>query len=48
LLDALIVTVGFGMVSWIFLMAPIVADSSQSLAEIGVALAVRRHPKVAA
>jgi diguanylate cyclase len=38
-LDALIVSVGVGMVSWIFLMAPIVADSSQSLAEIGVALA---------
>lgn len=39
LLDALIVAVGFGMVSWVFLMAPIVADSSQSLTEIGVALA---------
>jgi diguanylate cyclase (GGDEF)-like protein len=39
LLDALIVAVGFGMVSWIFLMAPIVADAGQSLAEIGVALA---------
>ena len=39
LLDALIVAVGFGMVSWVFLMAPIVADSSQSLVEIGAALA---------
>ena len=39
LLDALIVAVGVGMVSWIFLMAPIVSDSSQSLAEIGVAIA---------
>ena len=39
LLDALIVAVGFGMVSWIFVMAPIVADSGQSLTEIGVALA---------
>ena len=39
MLDALIVAVGFGMVSWIFLMAPIVADPGQSLTEIGVALA---------
>ena len=39
LLDALIVAVGVGMVSWVFLMAPIVADSSQSLGEIAVALA---------
>ena len=38
-LDALIVAVGVGMVSWIFLMGPIVTDSSQSLVEIGVALA---------
>ncbi len=39
LLDALIVAVGVGMVSWIFLMAPIVADPGQSLVEISVALA---------
>jgi diguanylate cyclase (GGDEF)-like protein len=39
LLDALIVAVGVGMVSWIFLMTPIVADSGGSLAEVGVALA---------
>jgi diguanylate cyclase len=39
LLDALIVAVGFGMVSWVFLMAPIVADTSQSVGEIAVALA---------
>jgi diguanylate cyclase (GGDEF)-like protein len=38
-LDALIVSVGIGMLSWVFLMAPIVADESQSLVEIGVALA---------
>jgi len=39
LLDALIVAVGFGLLSWIFLMAPIVADPTQSVTEIGVALA---------
>jgi diguanylate cyclase len=39
MLDALIVSVGVGLVSWLFLMAPIVADTSQSLLEIGVALA---------
>lgn len=39
LLDALIVAVGFGMVSWVFLMAPIVADTTQSFGEIAVALA---------
>ena len=38
-LDALIVSVGVGLVSWIFLMGPIVADASASLAEIGFALA---------
>ena len=39
LLDALIVAVGVGMLSWVFVMAPIVADESQSLGEIAVALA---------
>jgi diguanylate cyclase (GGDEF)-like protein len=39
LLDALIVSVGVGLVSWVFLMAPIVADTSQSLIQIAVALA---------
>ena len=39
LLDALIVAVGAGLVSWIFLMAPIVADASATLAETGFALA---------
>ncbi|MDP9468829.1 MAG: EAL domain-containing protein, partial [Chloroflexota bacterium] len=38
LLDALIVAVGVGLVSWVFLMAPIVADTSQSPLEIAVAL----------
>ncbi|MEK6190918.1 MAG: EAL domain-containing protein [Chloroflexota bacterium] len=38
-IDALIVAVGFGMASWVFLMAPIVADTSQSFGEIAVALA---------
>ncbi|MGH2394758.1 MAG: putative bifunctional diguanylate cyclase/phosphodiesterase, partial [Candidatus Limnocylindria bacterium] len=37
--DALIVSVGIGMLSWVFLMGPIVADPDQSFAEIGVALA---------
>jgi diguanylate cyclase len=39
LLDALIVAVGVGMLSWVFVMAPIVADASQSFGEIAVALA---------
>ncbi len=39
LLDALIVAVGAGLVSWIFHMAPIVADSSTTAAETGFALA---------
>ena len=39
LLDALIVAVGVGMLSWVFVMAPIVADASQSAGEIAVALA---------
>jgi diguanylate cyclase (GGDEF)-like protein len=39
LLDALIVAVGVGLVSWVFLMAPIVADTTQSLLQIAVALA---------
>ncbi len=39
LLDALIVGVGVGLVSWVFLMGPIVADTSQSFGEIAVALA---------
>jgi diguanylate cyclase (GGDEF)-like protein len=37
--DALIVSVGIGLLSWVFLMAPIVADPTQSALEIGVALA---------
>jgi diguanylate cyclase (GGDEF)-like protein len=39
LLDALIVAVSAGMVSWIFLMTPIVAESGGSVAEVGIALA---------
>jgi diguanylate cyclase (GGDEF)-like protein len=39
LLDALIVAVGVGMLSWVFLMQPIVADQTQSFGEILVALA---------
>ncbi|HEY8179051.1 MAG TPA: diguanylate cyclase, partial [Candidatus Limnocylindria bacterium] len=39
LLDALIVAVGVGMLSWVFLMAPIVSDETQSFGEIAVALA---------
>jgi diguanylate cyclase len=39
LLDALIVAVGVGMLSWVFLMAPIVADETASFLEIAVALA---------
>ncbi len=39
MLDALIVAVGVGMLSWVFLMAPIVADETQSFGEIAVALA---------
>jgi len=39
ILDSLIVTVGVGLVSWTFLMAPIVADMSASLEEIVFALA---------
>ena len=39
LLDALIVAVGVGLVSWTFLMAPIVADESARMGEIAVALA---------
>ena len=39
LLDALIVAVGVGLVSWTFLMAPIVADPAAALAEIAFALA---------
>jgi diguanylate cyclase len=38
-LDALIVAVGVGLVSWTFLMAPIVADPDAAAAEIAVALA---------
>jgi diguanylate cyclase (GGDEF)-like protein len=37
--DALIVAVGIGMLSWVFLMGPIVAGPDLSFAEIGVALA---------
>ena len=39
LLDALIVAVGVGLVSWIYLMEPIVADGSATLAETTFALA---------
>ena len=39
LLDALIVAVAIGMVSWIFIMAPIVRDTTQSVGQIAVALA---------
>ena len=38
-LDALIVAVGVGLVSWTFLMAPIVEDPSAAVGEIAVALA---------
>jgi diguanylate cyclase (GGDEF)-like protein len=38
-LDALIVAVGAGLVSWIFLMAPIVADTNAAPAETAFALA---------
>jgi len=38
-LDALIVAVGAGLVSWIFLMAPIVADASATTAETAFAVA---------
>jgi len=38
-LDALIVAVGAGLVSWVFLMAPIVDDTSATLAETAFALA---------
>ena len=39
LLDALIVAVGVALLSWVFLMAPVVADPGQSFGEIAVALA---------
>ncbi|MEP6807616.1 MAG: EAL domain-containing protein [Chloroflexota bacterium] len=39
LLDALIVAVGVALLTWVFLMAPIVSDTTQSLLEIAVALA---------
>ena len=38
-LDALIVAVGAGLVSWTFIMAPIVADAEATLAETAFALA---------
>jgi diguanylate cyclase (GGDEF)-like protein len=38
-LDALIVAVGVGLVSWTFLMAPIVADPTAAFADIAFALA---------
>jgi diguanylate cyclase (GGDEF)-like protein len=38
-LDPLIVAVGVGMLTWVFLMAPIVADTTQTFAQIAVALA---------
>jgi len=39
MVDALIVAVGIGLVSWTFLMAPIVADPAAAFAEIAIALA---------
>ena len=39
LIDALIVAVGVALLSWTFLMAPLVSDPSASILEIGVALA---------
>ncbi len=39
MVDALIVAVGIGLVSWTFLMAPIVADPAAAFAEITFALA---------
>jgi diguanylate cyclase (GGDEF)-like protein len=39
LVDALIVAVGVGLVSWAFLMAPIVADPAAAFNEIAIALA---------
>jgi len=39
LIDALIVAVGAGLLSWTFIMAPVVADPAASMLEIGVALA---------
>jgi diguanylate cyclase (GGDEF)-like protein len=39
LLDSLIVTVGAGLLTWVFLMAPVVSDTSQSTFELAVALA---------
>ena len=38
-LDALIVAVGVGLVSWIYFMSPIVADGDQTFVEIAAALA---------
>ena len=38
-LDALIVAVGLGMLTWVFLIEPIVRDTTQSLGEVAVALA---------
>ena len=39
MVDALIVAVSIGLVSWTFLMAPIVADPAAAFAEIAIALA---------
>jgi len=39
LIDALVVAVGVALLSWTFLMAPLVSDPSASILEIGVALA---------
>jgi diguanylate cyclase (GGDEF)-like protein len=39
LIDALVVAVGAALLTWTFLMAPLVGDSSASMLEIGVALA---------
>ena len=38
-LDALIVTVSAGLLTWVLLMAPVVSDTSQSAGELAVALA---------
>jgi len=39
LLDALIAAVGFGMLTWLFVMEPIASDATQSTLQIAVALA---------
>ena len=39
MIDAIIVSVGIGLISWTFLMSPLVADPMASMFDIGVALA---------